>query len=134
VNICIYIGLVLVEPLREETYRIPVNKLFLVSAIMLEFSVCRWHDSQGGNISGWPFLQGVFHFLSLSFLGQEQFWVRKFEIRGDPIPQLGAMPIYWKSALQVLSLLCCIFQLESSLLGPERLSLPSHLRFSRGYS
>ena len=42
---------------------------------------------------------------------------------GGPIPQMGAMSIYWRWSLQVLSLLCWVFQLKSSLLGPGNVSL-----------
>jgi hypothetical protein len=39
-NIYIYIGQVLVEPLRKQPYQVPVNKCFLASAIVWGFSVC----------------------------------------------------------------------------------------------
>ena len=41
VRICIYIGQVLVESLREQPYQAPVSKHFLVSAIVWGFGVCR---------------------------------------------------------------------------------------------
>jgi hypothetical protein len=40
---------------------------------------------------------------------------------GGPIPQPGAMPIHWIWSLQVLSPLCCVFWLMSSLLGSGNL-------------
>ena len=49
------------------------------------------------------------------------------------IPQPGAMPILWVWSLQVLSPLCSVFQLMSSLLGPENLLLPWHLGLSSSY-
>ena len=39
------------------------------------------------------------------------------------IPQLGAMPMYWRWFLQALSLLCWVFQLKSSPLNPGILSI-----------
>ena len=52
---------------------------------------------------------------------------------GGPIPQLGAMPNLWIWSLQVLSPLCWVFQLMSSLLGPGSLLLSWHLGLSSGY-
>ena len=55
---------------------------------------------------------------------------------GGPIPQLEAMPvmpIHWIWSLQVLSLLCWVFWLLSSLLGPGKLLGPWHLGLSGGY-
>ena len=52
---------------------------------------------------------------------------------GGPIPQLGAMPNLWIWSLQVLSPLCWVFQLMSSLLGPGRLLLSWHLGLSGCY-
>ena len=52
---------------------------------------------------------------------------------GGPIPQLGAMPNLWIWSLQVLSPLCWVFQLMSSLLGPGSLLLSWHLGLSGGY-
>ena len=52
---------------------------------------------------------------------------------GGPIPQLGAVPIYWRWFLQVLSPLCCIFWLKSSQLGPGSLFLPLLLGLSSSY-
>jgi len=52
---------------------------------------------------------------------------------GGPIPQLGAMPIHWIWSLQVLSPLCWVFRLMSSLLGPGNLLGPWHLGLSSGF-
>ena len=49
---------------------------------------------------------------------------------GDPIPQPGARPNLWIWSLQVLSPLCWVFQLMSSLLGPGNLLGPWHLGLS----
>ena len=43
---------------------------------------------------------------------------------GGSIPQPGAMPNLWIWSLQVLSPLCWVFQLMSSLLGPGNLLSP----------
>ena len=48
---------------------------------------------------------------------------------GVPISQLGAMPINWIWSLQVLSPLCFVFQLLSSLLGPRNLFFPDIREF-----
>jgi hypothetical protein len=37
-------------------------------ASVLGFGVYRWNGSLGGAVSGWPFLQPLINFLSLSFL------------------------------------------------------------------
>jgi hypothetical protein len=46
------------------------------------------------------------------------------------MPQLGAIPIHWILSLQVSSLLCWVFWLMSSLLGPGNLLVPWHLGLS----
>jgi hypothetical protein len=51
-----------------------------------------------------------------------------------PIPQLGAMTNLWIWSLQVLSPLCWVFQLMSSLLGPGSFLLSWHLGPSGGFS
>ena len=48
---------------------------------------------------------------------QEHLWVKNFEIGGWPLSSTGAMPIYWRWSLQVLSPLYWEFQLMSSPLG-----------------
>jgi hypothetical protein len=53
---------------------------------------------------------------------------------GGPILQLGAMPIYWIWSLDVLSPLCWLFWLKSSLLGPRNLLGSWHLGLSSRYS
>jgi hypothetical protein len=52
---------------------------------------------------------------------------------GGPIPQLEAKPTHWIWSLQVLSPLCWVFQLMSSLLNPGNLLGPWHLGLSSGY-
>ena len=56
VSICICIGQVLAESLRGQLYQASVSKHFLVSTIVLGFSVCRWDGSLVEAVSGWPFL------------------------------------------------------------------------------
>ena len=68
VRICICIVQVLIEPLREQTYKARVSKHFLSSAIVLGFGICRWDICLGCMVSEWPFLQSRYHFLSLYFL------------------------------------------------------------------
>jgi hypothetical protein len=52
---------------------------------------------------------------------------------GNPIPQLGALPMHWIWSLQVLYPLCWVFQLTSSLLGLGNLLGPWNLGLSSGY-
>jgi hypothetical protein len=100
-------------------------------------SVCGWAGCLGGAVSGWPFLSFSLCFIfvvvvsafrldgsnsGLTFLR----WV------GGPIRQQGAMSIYWRWSLQVLSPLCWVFQLMSFLLGPGNLLLPWHLGLCSG--
>ena len=112
-SICICILQVLAETLREQLFQAPVSKLFLASQIVSGFDVCRWDGSLDGKVSVWPFLQPLFHFFSLhvfligtysglKFLG----WV------GGPMSQLGAMPIYWRWSLWVLSPLCWVLTIN----------------------
>jgi hypothetical protein len=71
VRVWICIGQMLVEPLREQPFQVPVSKYFLASAIVWGLDVCRWNGSLHGVVPGWPFLESLFHFF-LSF-GQERF-------------------------------------------------------------
>jgi hypothetical protein len=66
-SIPIFISQDLAEPLRSQLYQIPVSKQFLASSIVSGFGVCLWDGSPGRVVSGWPFLQSLFHFLSLYF-------------------------------------------------------------------
>ena len=72
INLCIC--QVLAEPLRRQLYQAPVSKHFLASTIVSGFGDCIWNGSPGeGAVSGWPFLQSLFHafvsiFPSLSVL------------------------------------------------------------------
>jgi hypothetical protein len=52
------------EPLRWQLYQVLVSKNFFVSAIISGFGVCMWD----GAVSALPFLQSLFHTLSLYFL------------------------------------------------------------------
>ena len=56
------------DPLRRLLYQAPVSKHFLASAIVSGFGVFMWDGSPGWAVSGWPFLQSLFHSLSLYFL------------------------------------------------------------------
>jgi hypothetical protein len=67
VSIFLCIGQVQLELLREQPYQAPVRKSFLASAIVSGFAVYRWDGSLGGAVSGWPFLQSLILFWSLSF-------------------------------------------------------------------
>jgi hypothetical protein len=53
---------VLAKPLRIQ--QAPVSKCFLALTIVSGFGVCIWDGSPGRAVSGWPFLQSLFHTLS----------------------------------------------------------------------
>jgi hypothetical protein len=89
--------------------KIFVSKHFLASAIMWGFGVCRWDGSLGGTVSGWPFLQFLFHFFVPVFpLDRNISGLKTLRCVGGPIPQLGAHA----DLLEVVSTGCI-----SSLLG-----------------
>ena len=89
VSICISIGQVLVESLREQPYQARVSKHFLALAIVSGFGVYRWDGSLGGVISEWPFLQSLFHFFVLVFpLDKNISGLKILRCVGGPIPQL----------------------------------------------
>ena len=49
--------------------------------------VCKHDGSPGGTVPCWPFLQSLFHVLSMFFpFVQEHFWVKNFEMDGWPHP------------------------------------------------
>jgi hypothetical protein len=88
---------------------------------------------QGRAVSGWHILQFLFHlFVPVFPLDRNISGLKLLRCMGNPIPQLGAMPVYWRSSLQVVSPICCVFCLKSSLLAPKSLSLPWSLGFSSG--
>jgi hypothetical protein len=64
-SISIYVVKALAEPLRRQLYQAHFSKHFLPSAIVSRFDGCIWDGSPGGAVSGWPFLQSLFHSLSL---------------------------------------------------------------------
>ena len=65
VSIHLCICKALAEPLRRQPYQVPVSKHFLASTILSGFVNCIWDKSPGGTVSGWPFLQTLFHTLSV---------------------------------------------------------------------
>jgi hypothetical protein len=67
-SIHIYTGQDLAKSFWRQLYWAPVSKHFLASTIVSGFGVCMWDGSPGGAVSGWPFLQSLFHFSSLCFL------------------------------------------------------------------
>jgi hypothetical protein len=58
----------LADPLRRQLYQAPVSKHFPASTIVSGFGDCIWNGSQGGAVSGWPFLQSLLRTLSPYFL------------------------------------------------------------------
>jgi hypothetical protein len=90
-SICISIRQVLVEALREQPYQVPVSKTILTSAIVLWLGVCRWDESLGESLSGWPFLQSLFHICPCLSLGRNISGLTILRWVGSHIPQLGAV-------------------------------------------
>jgi hypothetical protein len=94
-------------------------------------SVDRVNPQLGWSTDGPSFsLRSIF--LSL-YLDRNISGLKTLRWLGDPIPRPGAMPIYWRWSLQVLSPLCCAFQLKSFPLGPGSLLLLWHLKLSSGF-
>jgi hypothetical protein len=56
------------EPLRRQPYQVPVSRLFPALTIAPRFGDCIWDGLPGGAVSGWPFLQSMFHTVSPYFL------------------------------------------------------------------
>jgi hypothetical protein len=103
-GICICFGQVLVQPLRKQSYKAPVSKHFLASAIMSEFGVCRWDVSIGGTVSAWTFFKPMFHFFVPAFpLDRNISGLKFLRWMVGTIPQLSALPIYWRWSLQILA-------------------------------
>ena len=84
-------------------------------------------------VSRWPFLQSLLHSFSLHFLLTEQILINIFEMGEWPHPSTWCNTVHWILSLQVVSPLCWVFQLMSSLLGTGALLLPWHLGLSSGY-
>jgi hypothetical protein len=94
-------------------------------------------DRKGPKV-GW-FLEGhSFSLCSISFvpvfpLDRNNSGLKNLRWMGGPIPQLGAMPIYWRWSLRVLSPFCWVFQLKSSPLDPGNFLHPWCLGLSSGF-
>ena len=58
----------LAEPLRRQLYQAPVSMHFLASTIVSGFGNSIWDGLPSGAVSGWSFLQSLFHTLSLYLL------------------------------------------------------------------
>jgi hypothetical protein len=127
-HICIHKALA--EPLRIHPYQAPVSKYTLASAIVYGFGGCIWDTSLGGAVSGCPFHLSLLHSLSCIPLNRSNSGLKVLRTVGGPIPQPGTVPNLSKWSLEVLSSLCCIFQLMSSPLGLASLLLSWHLGFS----
>jgi len=116
-SILICICKVLAQPLMEHLYSTPVSKLFLASAIVSGFGVCRWNESRWDSLwMVFPSVSSPF-FISVLLFDKSNSGLIFLRWAGGPISQLGAMPIHWIWSLQVLSPLCWVFWLMSSLLG-----------------
>lgn len=105
-------------------YQAAVCKHVLASAILTEFGGCIWDQPPGG---------AVFDDFSIRLCStlcpnitfrEEQFWNKILRRVGGPIPQPVALPNLLGWPLQLLYPLRWVFQLTSSLLGPEILLLP----------
>ena len=99
-SMCICIDQVLIDILREQPYQATVSKSFLALAIVSA-------DGMGPYVA-WSLDSLSFHLCSifcLSFLWNiSGLTILKWV--GGPIPTLGALPIYCRWFLQVLSLIC----------------------------
>jgi hypothetical protein len=89
---------------------------------------CIWDGSPGWTVS----FSGCSILCPCIFFKQEQFWFKIFEMGGWLLSSTRAVANLWISSLQLLSPLCWIFQLISSLLGPGSLLLSRHLGFFGG--
>jgi hypothetical protein len=119
---------VVAELVRGQLYQAPVCKHFLASAIVLGYDVCKWDGSQGGAVSGWPFIQSLlqfFFFIPEFPLDKNNSELKILRWRADPIPLLGTM---W--SLQILSHHC---RLIPSPMGPGSLSHLWPLGLSSGF-
>jgi hypothetical protein len=103
---------------------------FLASAVVSRFGVCRLDRSLGRVVSGWPFLQSLFHFCPCLSFGQDHIWVNNFEM--GQCQSMGCVNL-WRWFLHGSSPLCCIFQLKTFPLSPGSLLIPWCLGLSRGY-
>ena len=63
VSIHFYICEALAEFLRRELYQAPFSKHLLAFKTVSEFGDCIWDGSPGESVSGWSFLQSLFHTL-----------------------------------------------------------------------
>jgi hypothetical protein len=83
-------------------------------------------------VGRWHFFQSLFHFRPYISFRKEQSGLKFLKMGGWPLPQLGAMSIYWRWPFQVPSLHCWALWLMSSPLNPGRLSHPRFPRVSKG--
>jgi hypothetical protein len=89
-HICI--GQSLAKPLRRQLNDPSVSKHFLASAIVYGFGVFMWDGSPGGVVSRWPFLQSLFHSLSLYFFYTGAILVKILEMSRWPHPSTVNLP------------------------------------------
>jgi hypothetical protein len=90
-------------------------------------------DLQVGRTLEDPFVSICPIFSPVFLLDKNISGLKILRLVGGPIPQPGAMPIFWRWSLQILSPLCCGFRLKSSLLGPWNLLFPWCLGPSSNY-
>jgi hypothetical protein len=103
------IGQVLGEPLRKQTYQVPISNHLAsqetdipsshqqTSAIVTEFGVCRWDEFLGGAVSEWPFLQYLFNIFAPVFpLDRIISGLTMLRWVDAPIPHLDVISIYWR--------------------------------------
>jgi hypothetical protein len=67
-SIHLFICQALAKSLRRQLYQSPVGKHLLAFTIVSGFDSSVWDGSQGGEVSGWPFLQSLLNTLSLYLL------------------------------------------------------------------
>jgi hypothetical protein len=89
VNIHICIGQMVVEPLRKQR----CQQVLHGSSNTGGFGICSWDEPLGRMVSGWPFLQSLFHFFVPVFpLNRNISELKILRCLGGPIPLLGTVP------------------------------------------
>ena len=107
VRICICLSQVLAELLRGQLHQALVSKHFFASAIVL-VSVDEMDSKVRQSLEG-LFFSLCFIFVPEFPLDRNNSGLKILMWVGGPIPQLGAMSIYWRWSLQVLSPCCWVF-------------------------
>lgn len=131
-SISIFLSQLLVEPFREQPFQASVWMHNMASVVVSGFGMDSWKGSQVGPFTGWPFFQSLLSFVHEFPLDRINSGIRFWKWLGNPLPQLGAMSIYWSWSLMISSPNCWAFWLMSCILSLDSLSHPRYLGISRG--